>query len=92
MTVDWEVVGANQLTVFIHDMARWNTATLLGFNDDSFTETGCFVFFNTIGDTFRYVFKLDATSTFCYDDGVEWVPLGNDGALFNFVAIVDEEL
>ena len=92
VTVDGEVVGAEGVAVFVDDVCTGHYATFLGLDDDAFTQTGGFVFFDTVGATFLDVFEDNATADFSNDDGIEGVPLGHEGALGEALAFADEEL
>ena len=92
MTVDGEVVGAEDVAFLVEDVGAGYAALFLGLDDDALTQTGGFVFFDAVGDGLDDVLELDATCVLGDDDGVEGVPLGNDGALGDGGSLGDEEL
>ena len=92
VTVDGEVVGAEDVAFLVEDVGAGYAALFLGLDDDALTQTGGFVFFDAVGDGLDDVLELDATCVLGDDDGVEGVPLGNDGALGDGGSLGDEEL
>ena len=92
VAVDGEVVGADEFAVLVDDMTGGHAALLLALDDDALAQTGGFVFLDTVGNAFLDILELDGTGMLGDDDGVEGVPLGDDGTLLDLVALVDEEL
>ena len=80
VATDRQVVGAKHFALAVNDVAGGYEGTLLRFDDDYLAKSGCFVFFYTIGDAFLDVFKFCLTGHLSYDDGVEGIPLCDDGA------------
>ena len=76
-------ISLDNLACSIDDIGFGNFATLLGFDDDFFAETGLFVGIDAVGDVFLEVDIFDLTADFADDNGVEGVPFAD------YVALLD---
>ena len=83
MTAHWEVVCSQYLSVCINNITRRNHGLVLRVGDDLLGKTGGFISLSTVSNTLLNVIELQCTSILAYDNGVEWVPLGNNCALIN---------
>ena len=83
-----EVVSTNYLSVLVKNIASRHTTTVLRVNDNLFGKTCCFVGLSLIGRSFDYVVESQSTSILGHDYGIEWVPLSNEVALSNSVAML----
>ena len=77
-----QVVCTDNSTILIQNVQRRNLVLILRFSDDDFTQTCSFIGFYLVSDIFNHRFKVNLTGSFCYDNGVERVPLRNQLALF----------
>ena len=83
MSTHWEVVCTQYLSVCINNITRRNHGLILGVGDNLLGKTGGFISLSTVGNTLLNVIELQCTSILAYDNGIEWVPLGNNSALIN---------
>ena len=91
MSSDGEVVGTNEFSVLVDDVAGGDARLLFGFYDYKLAQTCCFVGFYTVGHTFDDIFEFCYTGAFGYDYGVERIPFSNDFAFLHYVAFVCKE-
>ena len=58
-------------------MSRWNFRLIFRFNNDNFAQTGRFIRLYFISNVFNNTFKLNLTSSFCYNNSIERIPASN---------------
>ena len=103
MTTNGEVVGAKKFTrrkiVFglnfyvlffriAENMADRHFRSISGLRDDEFAQTCSIIRLDTIGDTFDDILELNPTCGLCDDDSIERIPLCDDIALLDLLAIL----
>ena len=91
MSTHREVVCTDNLAVSVEDVAGRNLRLVLRVGDDLLGKTCCFVGIGTEGNTLNNVVEAERTCILCNDDSVERVPLGNEVALLNYVALLEVE-
>ena len=64
---------------------------ILGFDNDLFLQTGCFVTFNIVSYVFNQTFKFDFTGNLRYDNGIERVPFDDNITFLDCISILEEQ-
>ena len=73
-------------------MGRWSFCLVARFDNDFLFQSGLFVRFYFVGNTFQEIFKLDLTGCFRDNYCVEGVPFAYQVAFLHFVVIVEVQL
>ena len=91
MGTDRQGVGCQGVASLVHNVNHWRLGTVLGFDDDLILQARSVVGLYLVGIALDDVLELNHTLLLGNDDGVEWVPLGDDIALLDLSTRSKEE-
>ena len=77
--------------VLAEDVNNWSNRAVLRLDNDSIFKASGGILLNLIGNAFDNVLVTDNTSMLVDDNGIEWVPFGDNIALLNLRSALKEE-
>ena len=84
-----EVVCTKDFTISINNITRWNHCLILGIGDNLLLQACSLIDLSTISLILLNVIELQCTGILADDNGVEWIPTGDNSILlYDFTLLV----